>query len=81
MKNRKHIVFILLMCVGSLNASIYDYLPNFVKTEKPREISNDEIDQNIPYEVATMDEKFINEAALLTGLALSELDSCQHRVS
>lgn len=35
----------------------------------------------IPYEVTTEDEKFIAEAAKLTGVALSELDSCQHRVS
>lgn len=36
--------------------------------------------QNIPYEVSTMDEKFISEASKLTGVALSELDSCQQRV-
>ncbi|XP_044751710.1 protein brambleberry-like [Coccinella septempunctata] len=40
----------------------------------------DDFNQNIPYEVATMDEKFISEAAKLTGVALSELDSCQQRV-
>lgn len=34
----------------------------------------------IPYEVSTADEKFISEAAKLTGVALSELDLCQHRV-
>lgn len=39
------------------------------------------IEQQIPYEVSVADEKFIHEAAKLTGVALSELDSCQHRVS
>lgn len=36
--------------------------------------------QIIPYEVSTTDESFIKEAAKLTDLALSELDTCQHRV-
>ncbi|XP_057651120.1 protein brambleberry-like isoform X1 [Diorhabda carinulata] len=36
--------------------------------------------QSIPYEVSTTDESFIKEAAKLTDLALSELDTCQHRV-
>ncbi|KAK9870481.1 hypothetical protein WA026_008039 [Henosepilachna vigintioctopunctata] len=35
---------------------------------------------NIPYEVSSLDEKFISEAAKLTGVALSQLDSCQQRV-
>lgn len=42
---------------------------------------NDEFMHRIPYEVDTMDEKFLNEAASLTGVALSELDNCQQRVN
>lgn len=41
----------------------------------------EEFPQKIPYEVSIVDEKFISEAAKLTGVALSELDSCQQRVS
>lgn len=44
-------------------------------------VDNDDFTQRIPYEVSTIDEKFINEAASLTGVALSELDSCQQRVT
>lgn len=36
--------------------------------------------KRIPYEVSASDEKFISEAVKLTGVALSELDSCQQRV-
>ncbi|XP_064212659.1 protein brambleberry isoform X2 [Tribolium castaneum] len=51
----------------------------FTFTE-PESDSVGEFVQRIPYEVSTVDEKFISEAAKLTGVALSELDSCQQRV-
>lgn len=41
---------------------------------------SNEFDQNVPYEVSIIDQKFISEAAKLTGVSLSELDSCQQRV-
>lgn len=35
---------------------------------------------HIPYEIATNDEKFLQEATKLIGMSLSELDLCHHRV-
>jgi len=35
----------------------------------------------VPFEVATEDEKFLQEAQKYTSLKLSDLDTCQHRVS
>lgn len=35
---------------------------------------------SVPYEVATNDEKFLQEASKLIGVNLSELDVCHHRV-
>lgn len=34
----------------------------------------------VPYEIATSDEKFLQEATKLIGVNLSELDLCHHRV-
>ncbi|XP_028131552.2 protein brambleberry-like isoform X2 [Diabrotica virgifera virgifera] len=49
--------------------------------EQPENNENLEIyQQKIPYEISTADENFLKEAAKLTDLVLSELDSCQHRV-
>ncbi|KAB0804700.1 hypothetical protein PPYR_01670 [Photinus pyralis] len=79
-----HIYFILLLCNGS-NCQLLDYLKSvgtyfgYVPKQEPR--SNDEfLNQVVPYEVSQSDENFISEAAKLTGVALSALDSCQHRV-
>lgn len=35
---------------------------------------------NVPYEIATNDEKFLQEATRLIEMNLSELDLCHHRV-
>ncbi|XP_072376483.1 protein brambleberry-like [Diabrotica undecimpunctata] len=51
------------------------------KQEHPENNENLEIyQQKIPYEISSTDENFLKEAAKLTDLVLSELDSCQHRV-
>lgn len=50
-------------------------------TSQPDEEDIEIFQRKVPYEVSTIDEKFITEAAKLTGVVLSELDSCQHRVS
>lgn len=81
-----NIIIILFFIINKqyVQSSLLDYVLSFgseTENKKNVDINNGVIDQNIPYEVATIDEKFINEAAQLTGLALSELDSCQHRVN
>lgn len=44
-------------------------------------LSGTEIDAPIvPYEIASSDEKFLQEASKLIGVNLSELDLCHHRV-
>lgn len=48
--------------------------------EESTKTPSDEFNGEILYEVSTIDEKFISEAAKLTGVALSELDKCQQRV-
>lgn len=35
---------------------------------------------SVPYEIATNDEKFLQEATKLIGIKMSELDLCHHRV-
>lgn len=80
------ILFILALLVHPhiSDAFIKSYVKNigeyFGYKQGENEISESEFHQRIPYEVSTVDEKFISEAAKLTGVALSELDSCQHRV-
>lgn len=49
--------------------------------EQTTETTTEEFNREILYEVSTVDEKFISEAAKLTGVALSDLDKCQQRVS
>ena len=63
-----------------VESSLIDYVKNYFNYEEP-ETDVGEFAQRIPYEVSTVDEKFISEAAKLTGVALSELDSCQQRVN
>lgn len=77
------LVFIILnIYMLSVRCSVTDYLKSvgeyFGYTAK--EVDNSDYNNRIPYEVSIADEKFISEAAKLTGVALSELDSCQHRV-
>ncbi|XP_019867205.1 protein brambleberry [Aethina tumida] len=77
-------IFALLVHPHIADAFIKNYVKNigeyFGYKQGENEISESEFHQRIPYEVSTVDEKFISEAAKLTGVALSELDSCQHRV-
>lgn len=53
---------------------------SYFTSKEPENDPGGEFIQRIPYEVSTVDERFISEAAKLTGVALSELDSCQQRV-
>lgn len=67
------------------SASVFDYLPTFANSwfetsDKRSENAELQAMQKVPYEVAVVDEKFIEQAAKYTGVALSELDKCQHRV-
>lgn len=75
----------LLTFLVSANAQFSSYLQQLGKYFGYGETndlqSKDIYTKRIPYEVSTADEKFIAEAAKLTDVALSELDSCQHRVS
>lgn len=74
-------VFIL-----STNAFINDYISNVkhylgIGNQNHDEETEEVFQRKVPYEVSTVDEKFLSEAAKLTGVVLSELDSCQHRVN
>lgn len=76
------VLFITLISMARAQ-SIFDYIP-FGKalfgysdgSENSRELSL----QKVPYEVEVTDEKFIEQAAKFTGVSLSDLDKCQHRV-
>lgn len=77
-------ILIYLNCVLLGRADIIDYISgikNYFGYKQETENFETEIyEKKIPYEVSEIDHSFINEAAKLTGVALSELDSCQHRV-
>lgn len=79
------VVYLILQTIYQVNAlgSVTDYLKSvgeYFGYSQHKNLNENEFTNKIPYEVSTADEKFISEAAKLTGLALSELDSCQHRV-
>lgn len=71
----------------TVEAGFTDYITNvgsyfgFHNHNENKDESGEFYNQKIPYEVSTTDEKFLNEAAKFTGVALTELDSCQQRVS
>ncbi|KAK4880353.1 hypothetical protein RN001_008499 [Aquatica leii] len=77
--------FIFTLC-NNVNCEFYQYVKRVglyfgYGNEEVQENINDEmLGQVVPYELPVSDEKFISEAAKLTGVALSQLDSCQHRV-
>lgn len=80
----------LLIFVGnvSVEAALTEYFTSFVSLfgygdEENNEQVNSvqEFKQTIPYEVSSADENFISKAIELTGVAISPLDTCQHRVS
>lgn len=78
----KFIAFCFL--IVSTEAVFNDYITGIKKyfgiSEHQDVEETDIFQRKVPYEVSITDEKFINEAAKLTGVVLSELDSCQHRV-
>ncbi|XP_060517892.1 protein brambleberry-like [Cylas formicarius] len=74
---------LLLLNICAANGAVYDYLTsvkNYFGYNGGNENSAAEFSQTVPYEVSTVDQKFIEEAVKLTGVAISELDSCQQRV-
>lgn len=78
-------IFFLLFFIVTTEAFINDYISGIknyfgIHNQYEEEVT-DIYERKIPYEVSTTDEKFISEAAKLTGVVLSELDSCQHRVT
>lgn len=80
---------LIILCFNAYQANatlITDYLTSvgkFLGYNNAENINfeDDILGQSVPYEVSIADEKFIHEAAKLTGVELSVLDSCQHRVS
>ncbi|KAL3282470.1 hypothetical protein HHI36_005653 [Cryptolaemus montrouzieri] len=76
------LIVILFGKCGETHGGLHNYIKDIGKYfgYSLSENSGEEYNLNIPYEVSTMDEKFISEAAKLTGVALSELDSCQQKV-
>lgn len=78
-------ILILCLLVMGTDAFLNDYVSGIKSylgmNNEHLDEDNDEVFQRkVPYEVSTIDEKFLSEAAKLTGVVLSELDSCQHRV-
>lgn len=85
---KTHFVLLIVYIFCDVNGIFLDYvknigaslgLPNYSSVED-HETAVEGFDNEIPYEVSLTDEKFIAEAIKLTGVAVSELDSCQHRV-
>lgn len=77
-------VFFLFFFIGTSESFLNNYISGIKNyfgfhNQYEQEIT-DIYERKVPYEVSTTDEKFISEAAKLTGVVLSELDSCQHRV-
>ncbi|GJQ69802.1 hypothetical protein Trydic_g22360 [Trypoxylus dichotomus] len=62
----------------SISQGITDFF-GFNK-EQSTQITTDEFNKGVLYEVSRVDEKFISEAAKITGVSLSELDKCQQRI-
>lgn len=63
--------------VGQFFTNIQSY---FWGTQDVSTELDPDFNYRIPYELSPVDEKFIAEAAKLTGVELSRLDSCQHAV-
>ncbi|KAI4465766.1 protein gamete expressed 1 [Holotrichia oblita] len=73
------------MSLTCSNAFVSEYFKGVTEffgfnKEQPTEATVGEFNKGVLYEVSTVDEKFISEAAKLTGVALSELDKCQQRI-
>lgn len=79
-----HFLLPLTLLVNT-NASFSSYIQQLGKyfgyDETTDLDSKDLYKKRILYEVSDTDEKFIAEAVKLTGVSMSELDSCQQRVS
>ncbi|XP_071052470.1 protein brambleberry-like [Onthophagus taurus] len=78
-------LFLLFLTLNTCCAGIQDYFRQITtyfgySNRNDDQTSLEGFQQKIPYEVSTIDEKFIEEAAKLTGVALSELDKCQQRI-
>ncbi|XP_031618786.1 protein brambleberry-like [Contarinia nasturtii] len=73
------LMFIVLSSstIHIVQCSFFDY---FIP-RRSNFLSGTEVDSPVvPYEIATSDEKFLQEASKLIGVNLSELDLCHHRV-
>ncbi|CAG9766635.1 unnamed protein product [Ceutorhynchus assimilis] len=76
----------LLLFFCPVESALKDYINGITqyfgynKQNENTEVYGSEFTHSVPYEVTTLDEKFISEAVKLTGVAISELDSCQQRV-
>lgn len=77
-------MFYLVILINVTCGSILDYIPLgkslFGNSEITDGNTNELSTQKVPYEVEVTDEKFIEQAAKFTGVSLSDLDKCQHRV-
>lgn len=72
----------IALCTGAVFSDYINSIGSYFGFHNENNDDSVEIyNQKIPYEVSTTDERFLNEAAKLTGVALTELDSCQQRVT
>lgn len=76
------LIFLIHSCSGEIFGFV-NMVSNFLGyNSKDQDVDADsKFENKIPYEVSRLDENFITEAAKLSGMTLSQLDSCQHRVS
>lgn len=81
---RPHCLIVTLIYLVSVEASSFsDYfkqISEYFGYGQTSDLQAEDFYNRIPYEVSAVDEKFISEAAKLTGVVLSELDTCQQRV-
>ncbi|KRT86824.1 hypothetical protein AMK59_1263 [Oryctes borbonicus] len=76
------IIYISLTCSNAFVSNYVKGITDFFgfNKEQSTETTIDGFNKGVLYEVSTVDEKFISEAAKITGVALSELDKCQQRI-
>jgi hypothetical protein len=76
------VLYLLILLVRTGDTSILDWLWSGSQDNASTRPKIDSVSVvTVPFEVATEDEKFLQEAKKYTGLKLSDLDTCQHHVS
>jgi hypothetical protein len=76
------VLYSVLLLLRATDAAVLDWIWGSSKENAdPRPKIGDVPAVKVPFEVASEDEKFLEEAKKYTNLKLSDLDACQHHVS